>query len=674
MSVNLILARLATSDSGNDLAPLRELVAMLRPRSADDVDQATSNLQALCHVLDSDPAQALALREYLSRVIVSRKLSHLLTDTGVTPSIGFWGAMWSHFNYKWLPPVVRDEYFKDVFGKIFDRADDHRWVYAVDDALWVSVARALGFSHRAATSLRTRLLQELLGAIQVLSYRISAIGLETELICNHPAIEEFESPFLRQNAELNDYICAYGNWLSYRRTVREDSRHLDILLTQCEEIVGKIRRASAVQGISVSLTRLLLRLTQSIGRLRTLLALLDARQADDVVPVAVGLFKELVTADNRKHSLSDLVKTNTELLALQVTEHAARTGEHYVANTRSEWLSMMYSSAGGGGVIGFMALFKLLAGTLVLAPFGYALLYSLIYALGFILVYILHFTIASKQPAMTAALMALAIDRGRQKLDELADLAVRILRSQFIAITGNVALAMPVAYLIAWLWSSLTGLPLADPDKAQRLLHDIDPIHSLAIPYAAIGGICLFLAGLISGYYDNKAAYSNISARLQQLNWLARLLGRGRLNRIAHYIGDNLGALAGNFLFGVMLGSIGPLGIFFGLPLDIRHITFSSANFVFALVGLHNHLSVEQWVLSLFGLVLIGMTNLAVSFALALTVALRSRRVNLQQVWSMAGMLWRSFYSAPRDFFLPPREQPPTASTARSEQKKQNFD
>lgn len=656
MSVHPVLTRLAKSGTENDLTPLRDLVAALRPHSADDVHQATENLQALCHVLDGDPAQALALREYLCRIIVSRKLSHLLTDTGITLSSGFWDAMWQRFNYKWLPPLVRDEYFKDIFSKIFDRVDDHRWVCAVDDAEWICFVRAAGLNHSEATALHTRLLQELLGAIQVLSYRISAIGLESELVRNYPAIEEFESPFLRQNAELNDYLAAYAKWLADRSTPREDSRQLDVMLNQCEEIIGKIRRASAQQGISVSLTRLLLRLTQSIERLRTLLTLLDADKSDDVVPVALRLFKELVTADNRKHSLADLFNTNTELLAQQVTEYASRSGEHYVANTRSEWLEVMRSAAGAGVIVGFMALLKVLASKLELAPFGYALLYSLNYALGFILVYMLHFTIATKQPAMTAALMALAIDRSKKKLDGLAELAVRILRSQFIAIAGNVALAMPVAYLVAWMWQPLSGHPLIDPEKAQHLLHDLDPFRSLALLHAAIAGICLFLVGLISGYYDNKAAYSNISARLQQIHWLARLIGKSRLTRMANYVGNNLGALAGNFFFGVMLGSIGTISIFFGLPLDIRHVTFSSANFAFALLGLENHLSAEQWTLSLIGLLLIGLTNLAVSFSLALTVALRSRRVNLKQEWSVAGMLWRRLISAPRDFFLPPVE------------------
>ncbi len=661
MPVHHILARLAASNTGAELTPLRELVAALRPRRAGDVEQSAQNLRTLCCALESDPGHAQALRSYLARVICTRKLSHLLSDTGITLSIGFWSAVWRCFNYKWLPPAVRDEYIKDVFGKLFDRDDDHRWVCALDNGLWIAVTGALGLRRREAMALRTRLLQELLGATHVLSYRISAIGLEAELVRNYPAIEAFESPFLRQNAELNDYVETYGSWLLERRTVREDSRHLDVLLGQCQEIVGKIRRASAVQGTSVSLTRLLLRLTQSIDRLRTLLTLLDA-SGDDAAPVAVHLFKDLVTAENRKNSLFDLFKTNIELLALQVTERASRTGEHYVANTRAEWLGMMRSAAGAGMIVGCMALLKILTGKLGLGLPANTLADSLNYGLGFILVYMLHFTIATKQPAMTAALMAQAIDSGKQKLDQLAELAIRMLRSQFIAIVGNVALAMPVAYLIAWAWSKLSGSALVGPDKAQLLLHGIDPIHSPALLYAAVAGVCLFLAGLISGYYDNKAAYSNVAIRLQQLRWLERLFGPVRLARIANYIGDNLGALAGNLSFGFMLGTMGPLGILLGLPLDIRHITFSSANFAFSLIALDHQLSAQQWILSLVGLTLIGLTNLAVSFGLALTVALRSRRVNLKHEWSLAGMLWQRLCTAPRDFFLPPAEVPPLAA------------
>jgi site-specific recombinase len=255
---------------------------------------------------------------------------------------------------------------------------------------------------------------------------------------------------------------------------------------------------------------------------------------------------------------------------------------------------------------------------------------------------------------MTAAAIAATIDQGEQRLHELAELIVCVFRSQFVAIIGNVVVVMPTAFAIAWCWGYLNGAPFVDAGKSQYLLHDIDPFRSLAIFHAAIAGVCLFLSGLISGYYDNKAAYNDIPGRLRQLPWLRRLVGEARLAKMTNYIGDNLGALAGNFFFGVMLGSIGTLGFIFGLPIDIRHITFSSANFVFAVLGLNYQLTSEQWVLSLLGIAMVGATNLAVSFSLALAVALRSRRVSFSKGSALIGLVLKRFWYTPREFFFPP--------------------
>ena len=661
LSIDNILERitLATQLDANyrEIGPLRELLAVIRPKRIDDVAQATDNIRALCYVLEHQPEHNTTLRNYLLQVFVSRKLMHLLTDTGITENKGFWGAASQTVADKFLPPLLNDDYIKDVFGQLFDNQHDYQWVNGVDDQSWLALFRMLNLVPQRSGATYAALTREILSAVQVLSYRISAIGLESELVRNYPEIERFESPFLRQNDEANNYVMRYSTSLVDAEVEPEDAGPIEVLLIQCEDVVMKIRRTAAVQGVSISLTRLLLRLTQSIDRLRYLLSLLDARKDGEAAQIGVRLLKELVLADNKSHSLRQLIRSNTELLSLQMTERAGKSGEHYVTANRGEWLAMLYSAMGAGLIVGFMALIKILFGKLALAPFGFALLYSLNYSSGFIFVHVLHFTIATKQPAMTAALIARAIDSGRQKLDDLVELIVRVLRSQFIAIIGNIALAMPTAYAIAWAWYGIYGTHLVSPDKAAHLLHDIDPFSSLALPHAAIAGVCLFLSGLISGYYDNTASYANIPARLRQLQWLKRLLGATRLQTMTTYMGNNLGALAGNLFFGIMLGTIGQLGVFFGLPIDIRHITFSSANFSFALVGLDHQMSWQMVLTSLTGILLIGLVNLGVSFSLAMLVALRSRRVSIDQEKALSKTLWKRFLSGPRDFFLPPKKE-----------------
>jgi len=657
LSLDSIMAEihlsLTNTPTFSDIRYLRAIIALIRPQQPDDTQRATDNLRALCYVLRQQPAWRKSFRQYLIQIITTRKLVHLLTDTGITLNNGFWSAGAERLFSKFLPPLVNDDYIKDIFGQIFDQKTDHRWVNAVADDIWHDLIRSIGFRTHKARHTHAMLANEVLNAIQVLSYRITNIGLEAELVRNYPDIENFESPFLRQNDGINEYVIRYREWLTDQRIERDDSKHIEVLLEQCKDIASRIRRTAAIAGVSVSLTRLLLRLDQSMSRLGVLLALLDSRDTTTSINIAIGLFKELVNANNKRHSLRQLMQTNTELLSLQVTERAGKSGEHYVTNTRAEWFDMLNSALGAGFIVGFMAMIKILFGTIALAPFGYALLYSANYSFGFMLVHVLHFTIATKQPAMTAALIAKAIDEGQQKLDELVELIVRVFRSQLIAIIGNIGLAMPTAFAIAWAWHGIYGQHLVSPEKAQYLLHDLDPFGSLALPHAAIAGVCLFLSGLISGYYDNKASYSHIPARLRQLSWLRKLLGEQRLFNITDYIGNNLGALAGNFFFGIMLGSIGQLGKFFGLPIDIRHITFSSANFAFALAGMDNHMSWHLAAYSLFGILLIGLVNLAVSFSLALLVALRSRRVSFGNGGNLLRLLMRRFFSGTRDFFLP---------------------
>jgi site-specific recombinase len=143
---------------------------------------------------------------------------------------------------------------------------------------------------------------------------------------------------------------------------------------------------------------------------------------------------------------------------------------------------------------------------------------------------------------------------------------------------------------------------------------------------------------------------------VSQLRGLGRLLGAARLQRLSLYLEDNLGGLMGNACFGILLGTIGTLGYLLGLPLDIRHVTFSAANFATSLVAMNYHMSAELALTSIAGFLSIGAVNLLVSFALALWVALRARQVSFRHGMSLAKAMGRRFVAAPLDFFIGPRQ------------------
>ena len=190
--------------------------------------------------------------------------------------------------------------------------------------------------------------------------------------------------------------------------------------------------------------------------------------------------------------------------------------------------------------------------------------------------------------------------------------------------------------------------------RSAHLLHDLHPWRSLALLHAAIAGVYLFLSGLISGYYDNQSLYHRVPERLRRVKSLRRLLGDERLGRLADYVEHNLGALAGNFLFGCMLGCTPIAGVLLGLPLDIRHVAFASANLAYGLNGLDYAVPLATVAVSALGVLLVGLTNLVVSFGLALRVALRSRGIHRDQTRGLWSRVLRRFLDRPRDFFWPP--------------------
>jgi site-specific recombinase len=145
---------------------------------------------------------------------------------------------------------------------------------------------------------------------------------------------------------------------------------------------------------------------------------------------------------------------------------------------------------------------------------------------------------------------------------------------------------------------------------------------------------------------------------VRQLRGLRRLLGEARLGRFADYVEDNLGGLMGNFFFGFMLGMTGTIGYLLGLPLDIRHVTFSTANFATALVGLEYQMTPEAMLNAAAGVALIGAVNLCVSFGLALWVAMRARKIRFKRGILLVRALGRRLVAAPVDFFLGPKDLP----------------
>ncbi|MBK5915520.1 site-specific recombinase [Rhodocyclus purpureus] len=667
------------------------LVEQLRPRHAGDIDGAREKLHALCFRLGEQPALRAGIRAALRELAQTHRHAELYAASGILPNTGFFSEAFRRLGHKILPEVLDPGLLRSVLRRVFRRPSDRRWVLGLGEQSWQQLVDALRFDEEdaassadsaattdaaaAAAPVPPRAYSEILDSLRVVSTWIAALGCEPELLrlapstvdpLASPASSSCQSPFLAQNQEMLAYLDRIAVQTPAGTGIAEsaDDRHLRVLLGQCREVIEIVRRRAAKGGASMRLSYQLQRLEQLIARGEQLLDIVAAWHADPsgraLQTAFVGLFVQIVGNECERDALRQHWRQNVELLSLRVTENAGQHGEHYIAETRAEYFTMARSALIGGFIIAFMACAKILFGKLGLPPATEALAYCLNYGIGFCLIHVLHGTVATKQPAMTANAIAGHIRQAGGKvrnLEALTGVIASTVRSQLVAVLGNVGVAIPLAALLVLVYASATGTPFADADKSAHLLADQHLIESGAVFYAAIAGVCLFLAGLVSGYFDNYAAYNRIPERLLQLTWPRRLFGEARMRRVAAYIGDNLGALAGNMLFGFMLGGLPFIGTLFGLPIDIRHVAFSSAFIGIATVG--SDFAPEPWALlwAALGVVAIGTVNLLVSFALALNVALRARQVSDAQWRRLAGSVLSHLSSRPREFFLPPKER-----------------
>jgi len=655
--VESLLGEIAQSPKDLTGEFLGRLVALLRPARIHGAAEAAAPIEGLIALLAQRPALAAALSDHLRTVLLSRMHRTLYAESGILTSSGFLTGFWSRLIGRILPPAVDPDFLRDLVAEVFDEPQDGEWVAAIPTGLWLQlIDRLSGFSDDFAP-VRAHMRKELFEAIRMTSHRLAALGMEPALVRYVPALARDESPFLAQSDEVRHFIALHASGAA----APPYDGHLEVLLSHCTHFVEQIRKKSHETGVDVNLVFVLARAEQLVERLRVLrlLAVPDVGTTEASTRTqTVEFMGRLIRAENRRNRFGEIFEGTTQLLARRVTEHASKSGEHYVTESRGEYLEMFRAAAGAGLIIAVMALLKIIAAGLGLAPFWQAVAFSLIYGVGFVVVHILHLTIATKQPAMTAATIAAALDRTTDRearLDDIATLAAKVSRTQWVSIAGNVSIGFLTALAIVMVGGVFLGWEPVTVTKADHLLHDLHPWKSLALFHAAIAGVYLFLSGLISGYYDNQSLFHRIPERLRRVKWLRRLLGQQRLDRVATYVEYNFGALAGNFIFGCMLGSTGTLGLFFGLPVDIRHVAFASANLAYGLQAFDFQLDWPAIAISAVGVMLIGLVNLVVSFSLALRVALRSRGIMPEETRGLTSRVLARLRSSPRDFLLPPR-------------------
>ncbi len=600
------------------------------PRPTGNEVPRTRRLQLLAETLDGHP-RADRLRAKLREAWAHRSATRLLAETG-------------------LP--VHGTLFKETFERLVDRlvprlepSDDlyvllSRLGLGEQDAAWLeALAPELVAPWAGVLAIPDAALGE---AARLLAYRAAALGVTRELLSLDADAADGTSPFLRLPAQVDALVATPGP--AAAAAVHETR-------AACAAVLAAAHRTLEVRGVSTDILFRLELLEALLARLEELILVL-AGEAEGRM-----LAHELVRGSFRQRGVRSLAHQTLKRLALKVTEHTAETGEHYVARDTAEWDATGRSAAGGGAITALTALLKYAVAAAPLAPLVQGLAAALNYSASFIAMQFAHFTLASKQPAMTGAALAAALGT-REDVERQVGLVAGITRSQVAATIGNVFATIPASALVAILGQLLTGAPVLAEETAVHSVHGVHPFLSFTIPFAMLTGGFLWLASLAAGWAANWSAYRGLPEALAAHHGLRSALGPGGAARLGRLAAQHLSGIVGYLALGLLLGFVPVLfARFVGIPLEVRHVTLQAASLTLAAVSLYGT-AAFHWADVAWGglaILLIAACNLGVSFALALRTAARARDLSPDDRRRLTTALRDAFRRDPRRFLWRPR-------------------
>lgn len=618
----------------------------------------TVRLRLLLHVLESSPEVRRRVQAGVAGLFANADACSLLAEAGIPSDRGFLGEASARLWAKVLPEPRDHADLRQFVRRCYRSrrliARFQRWPPEVfqrvvevlmppaDAPAWVAVRRSVT------------------DAVHLLCLRVTSQGLAPKLRSRSQTVPVVDSPFFRLPraaddllARWNDAASAVGGGVQSGIALQAWSA----ALTACRVELAEIDRQIRSEGISVDIVFSLDLLERCLARLELLGEILVCPPGAARAALIQLLLKRLVIHLHESRSLHDLASTNLRLLHRRIVERSGETGEHYIARDRSEYAHLLLAAAGGGVLtVGTTAL-KLAMSELPGSDFVHGLLYSFNYAVSFLILHHLHLVLATKQPAMTAATLATILreQSGAGRIDEIVDRITRISHSQLAAAAGNVVMVALGALALTTLWRQTFGHSFLDQETAQAAYASLSPLTTGTVFFAALTGVILWLSSLVGGWIDNWSAWHRIHRGIAD-HALGGWLGRDRMVRWGKSWRCHIGAWGSNVSLGLMLGMVPCLGHFFGLPLDVRHVTLSTGMLFTACGSLADGWYSSSWfLLAVSGIVTMFVLNLGVSFALSLWTAVRALEVPAADVRELMRRLGRRLLTRPFDFILPPR-------------------
>lgn len=572
----------------------------------------------------------------------------LLAETGLPAEHALLPEITRRFFQRYLPSPRDESDAVRLLASIFCSPRAVQRFLDLDSQLFARLAAVLWAPQGLAAYPGVR--HDLHQALRLLAARVSARGTSVAVRDRTSTEQPVEqSPFYA-------LVFATEKFIEFEGSISPADR-IECWLQAvyaCRGELALVRINMEDAGVSTALVFDLSAMDTALDRMEMLTATLAEHTQKPSVAARL-LLNTLVSGLLEDIRIGSLIRKNFNLLARKTVERTGHGGEHYIAHDRHEYRRMWGAAIGGGFLTVFTAALKLRIIGRSWPPFIEAILVGTNYAISFLLMQTFGLALATKQPSMTAATLADIIrrNRGHSRRDKIADFSAQISRTQFAAALGNIIAVCSGAVVLNWIWRTIYQTSFVPPEQAQHVYRSLSPIASLTAVDAALTGILLWLAGLIGGWCENFAVYHRIPASIAQ-HPLGRRIGFDRMRKIAGWFEHNIGPWSTSISLGYLMGFTPVFAEFFGLPLDIRHVTLNTGMFAFAAAHYGTAAFTHIWLyLAILGIAVMFVLNLGVSFGIASFVALRAYDVPYKEHVKILRYALRQVILSPLRFLLP---------------------
>ena len=627
------------------------LIALFRWLRGDQQspEAALARLQTLIDSVKAQPELQAHLKAWWHTLRQTVEVTTLLADFGFAPRTAFFSELAARLRRKLLPGTPETVDAAELFPLVSPTRFDAVWLAGISEPQITELVALLSSDVAADT---TAWHHEVMDALTYCTAQIRATGFAPELRLRMDGANDDARAFHPLADDLSQLRRTFFDPAKGQDELQAAIAQLRARLEICRQAVNGVYSHLYENGISVGMVFMLRQLRERIVRVRELL---DALTSTTPAATAIKLLSRRVTIGQDSKSIGALISTNSTLLSAKMSERSSEVGERYITRDRAEYLDMLGKAMGGGAVTALTTLLKFTVAGIGLSAFWSGFGAGLVYACSFILIQLLHFTLATKQPAMTAPAMAAKLKdiNSSTAVDDFVAEVTNLVRSQVAAVLGNVLMVVPAVLLVNVIIVLLRGQPMLNAQQAAYVLASLSLLGPTLL-WAAFTGLILFASSMVAGWFENWFVLHRLDSAMRHNPRFTRVLGAERAGRWSNFMRLNVSGFASNISLGFMLGLIPAFTGFFGFELEVRHVTLSAGQLAAAgaALGLEAFRSPALW-WCVAAIPLIGALNLGFSFYCAFRLALQAHNVSGIDRARIRRAIWARLRSHPRSFFVP---------------------